>query len=717
MRLLRFGYYLAFFGVVSLCLSTSLKGQTDEKSTLDLRLVQSIKRGDLEAVQAAISEGADVNKKDKWGFTPYEAARRTGFQQIADFLVAKGAKSDVAVPSPEEYVEKLLSEKFTDSTPACVVLVARDGEITMQKAFGQSDIAGKQSATTATKFRIGSVTKQFTAAAILKLEEEGKLSVEDELSKYLPDFPRGSEVTLKHLLTHTSGIVSYTSKTNSWLAGEKAFTEEEIIAIIQGDEFEFKPGEKYSYCNTGYLMLGHIVGKVTNSNLETYLEKTFFEPLGMKNTGIHRPDLDLSNEANGYSVVDGQYELKNLRDMSWAAGAGAMYSTAGDLFLWNEALFANRVLKKETLERAFKPTTLSDGSISNYGFGWMLGGTRGLKSIEHGGGLPGFLTHLVRYPKTKTTIAVFVNAHELGELLPPTIIARLVADAFLWESMDVREVRMVDKSVDANVYQDFVGEYQYGAATMEVTIEDGKIFSQLSGQSKFEIFPSSSTKFFWKVVDAEVEFRRAKDGKVVCAMHTQNGTTEKAPRLPDTMIVPTEKLTKYVGRYDYGSGVMSVTSDGRKLFAQITGQPKMRIYPISETKFEWRGVKAEVEFVAGDDGETLKAVHTQNGRSFDAPKVDLPTSISVLPEKLEEYAGSYSFGFFAGKMVITRVGDKMYAKFGSQPKLEIIPIAVDEFAWLDVVATMKFVRDKDGKITRGDFTQSGKTTKANRVKK
>ena len=705
---------LLFVCSLAMFLTVPLSGQ--EKPKADQDLIAGIMRGDLDSVKSAIMNGADVNKQGKRGYTPFEFARRSGYKAIADYLVSQGAKTDIAVPSPSEFIQKLYSEKFNASTPACVILISRDGKPLMQKAFGMSNIAEKESATIDHKFRIGSVTKQFTAAAILKLEEEGRLSIEDEVSKYFPEFPRGNDVTLKHLLTHTSGIVSYTSKNNFWMSAEGSVSELEIVDMVKNDEFDFEPGEKYSYCNTGYVMLGYIVGKVTESSLEAYLKKTFFDPLGMNNTGIHRPDLDLKQEANGYTFDSNTWELKNLKDMSWAAGAGAMYSTVGDLHKWNEALFANKVLKQETLKRAFAKTKLNDGEISNYGYGWMISKYRGLKKIEHGGGLPGFLTHLVRYPEINTTIVVFVNCFDSGELPPPAIVAKNVADAFLWESMEQRKLQVVNKNVDTKKFKDFVGEYDYGSATMEVTVEGNQIFAQLTGQPKAQIFPSENNKFFWKIVDAQVEFQRDKNGNVVRAVHTQNGATQKCPKIEPGLKVDAEVLNRYSGRYDYGSGVMTVTTDGKALFAQITGQPKMRIFPKSKTTFEWKVVKAQVEFVSDANGNIEKVIHTQNGRSFDAAKIESPKSIKVSKKKLDEYVGRYNLGFLIGVMEISRDGETMYAKLPRQPKLKIIPTAEDELSWVDVVAKMKLVRDKDGKIIRGDFTQNGRTFKGTRVK-
>ena len=700
--------------ICTLCPNLAAQDDAQEES-ISRKLISAIMTGDIDAVQKSIDSGADVNAIGKHGFTPYEAARRAGFAQIAKLLVEKGAETNVNVPTNDEFIELFLSEKFNDKTPACVVLIARDGKVVMQKAFGQADMKKKTKAKRDTKFRIGSVTKQFTSAAILKLEEEGKLSIDDKLSKYLPDFTRADEVTLRQLLTHTSGIQSYTSKAGFWELANDPMTEKEIIDTVRKDEFEFEPGDRYSYCNTGYMMLGHIVGKVSGKVLDEYLKDNFFDPLGMKNTGIYSKTNRYENEATGHTDGGDGFEATESIEMSWAGGAGAMYSTVGDLFLWNEALFANKILKKETLDRAFAPTKLNDGSISQYGFGWALGGNRGLNSISHGGGLPGFVTHLSRYPSVNTTVAVVINATTSGDMLPAAAVEKLVVDTYLWESMKPREVLIVDDTIEPKTFEAFVGEYDYGPASMIVTVDDDKVFAQLAGQPNHQIFPSAPNKFFWKVVDAQVEFVLDENGKTIRALHTQNGSTSSNARLPDRFKVDEKRLEKYAGKYDYGGGVMTVTRHGQRLNAQITGQPALEIYPKSDSVFEWRVVKAKVEFVLGKDGNVEKVIHTQGGRSFDALRFPAVKEIKLSDEKLEEYCGSYNLGFLVGKMVISRDGEKMFGKLGSQPKLAVVPSAEDELSWVDVNATMKFVRDKDGTIIRGDFAQAGRTFKGQKA--
>ena len=186
--------------------------------------------------------------------------------------------------------------------------------------------------TTKTIFRIGSITKQFTAAAILKLEERGKLDVNDKLSKYIPDFPRGDEVALHHLLTHTSGIPNYTEKPGFMLLVTNPIAIEDLIKSFKNDPYDFDPGTKWIYDNSGYVLLGYIVEKVSGETYEAFLRENFFQSLGMTNTGIYGSDLTKTHEALGYSYQDGKFNRAVKGDMSWLGGAGALCSTVEDLY-------------------------------------------------------------------------------------------------------------------------------------------------------------------------------------------------------------------------------------------------------------------------------------------------------------------------------------------------------------------------------------------------
>ena len=516
------------------------------------------------------------------------------------------------------YLAKAASEK----TSAAVVLVARDGEIVFQGAAGQADLEKKTAATVDTKFRIGSITKQFTAAAILKLAEEGKLKITDPLLKYFPDYPRAKGITLEHLLTHTSGLHSYTEKGDFYSRVTQPVKPEDLIDWAKDDEPDFAPGTDFHYCNTGYFLLGEIVAKVSGKSYAGYLDSTFFKPLGMKHTGIYDNASPPSDMAVGYSVTDEKYNLALNWDMTWAGGAGAMYSTVGDLFIWNEALYNGKVIHPNSLKAATTPVKLPKGATSsmNYGYGLCSATHRRLPLISHSGGLQGWMADLLYFPEQKTTIAVLTNAMPGARELNPQMIARISAEKVLADVIAKLPPRKVDSSLDPNLYSDYVGRYDYVSAVMEVTAEGGKLFAQLTGQEKLELQPESKDHFFWKEVDAEIIFQRNEHGNVTGGIHTQSGNSIGVAKIADDEAVDAADLEAFVGQYQYGAAVMTTSVENGQLFAQLTGQPKFPIFPKGKDTFEWRVVKAQVEFVKDEQGAVTKARHTQNGNTFDAPR-------------------------------------------------------------------------------------------------
>ncbi|HKZ38268.1 MAG TPA: serine hydrolase, partial [Chryseolinea sp.] len=301
-----------------------------DKAALSERLVAESARGNLDDINLLLKAGADVNTQNPSGIMALDAARLNGRNEVVKLLLQNGAR-DQAMPAPEKLVDALYSSLTTKNAPGVAVLISQDGKIVYKKTFGYADIAKKEKVSTETKFRIGSITKQFTAASILKLQEENRLSVTDKLSKYFPDFPRAEEVTLHHLLTHTSGIHSYTGKNDFIQKVIKPVTNEELLTYFKNDPYDFNPGEQYRYNNSGYFLLGYIIEKVSGKSYSKYLKDTFFDPLQMKNTGVHTTTLKLKNEAKGHMKSGTKYDMAPNWDMSWAGGAGALYSTVDDL--------------------------------------------------------------------------------------------------------------------------------------------------------------------------------------------------------------------------------------------------------------------------------------------------------------------------------------------------------------------------------------------------
>ena len=449
------------------------------------QLFKAADAGDLESVERLAALGVELSAKSPAGITAAQFAKMCGYDHVADFLVSKGA------PSPEPFdaaavVPELLEEIAPDDAPGIAVLVVRDGKVLFSKGFGIADLSHNVPITTTTKFRIGSVTKQFTAAAILKLQEEGRLNVSDKLSKFIPDYPRGDEVTVHHLLTHTSGIKSFTSKPDFMATATSPATVDQMITSFKNDPFDFNPGEKFSYNNSGYFLLGHIIEKASGKSYGDYLRDTFFEPLGMHDTGVHSSTAVLEHEATGYNYQGGKTAKALDWDMSRAGAAGNLYSTVEDLMRWNEGIFGGKVLSEESLKAAFTPVKLSSGEepMMSYGYGWMMGERRGLKTISHGGGLDGWLSMLTRFVDEDLTIVVFHNAMPPVPELLPSEVADLMADAFLWQKMKPRPRYEEDKTVDPTTFAAYVGRYDYMGAVMDVAVEGTQLTVQLTGQPR-----------------------------------------------------------------------------------------------------------------------------------------------------------------------------------------------------------------------------------------
>lgn len=596
------------------------------------RLMAATHAGDLDQVRQLADLGTDLNYRVRGGVTASVVARLRGEQDILRFLEQRGVDVSLPLPDPGSLVEARFAGLFKPDGPGAAVLVARGGKVLFEKGYGLADIGHGIPVTPETRFRIGSITKQFTSAAILRLQREGRLSLTNTLSQFVPGFPRGEGVTLEHLLTHTSGIHSYTSKPDFLETVMLGVETEAHIRSFQNDPYDFEPGERWLYNNSGYFLLGYIVEKASGQSFGDYLRTTFLEPLGMQATGVHGPRGILPHEARGYSFEGGRLQKALDWDMSRAGAAGALYSTVGDLYRWNEAVFGGQVLDSDSLRAAFTPVktrqdapTEAGPKETGYGYGWAIEKFRGLQEISHGGGLQGFVSFLLRMPKEDFTVVVLVNCAPPPPGVDPGGLAHEVAEFYLSDVLAPRTKPPIDRTVVGNALAALVGRYDYGGVFMEITRDGDRLFAQLPGQPKHEIFPKSSTNFFWKVVEAEVTFLKDPQGVVTGAIHRQGGQTLRAPRVPDlaSVTVDTAKLESYTGRYDYGGGkaILTVTREGDRLFAQMTGQPRFEVFAKSETEFHWKVTAAQVTFVRGPSGDVTHLIHQQAGSRIEAPRM------------------------------------------------------------------------------------------------
>jgi len=593
-----------------------------DKEGLTEQLNIAAANGNLDQIKLLEEGGADINAAAKNGLTPIVAAKIGGRNDVVKMLLAKGAKDQPVIAS-EKIIDNLYSSLKEKDYPGIAVLVAQDGRVRYEKGFGYADLKNKVVVTPDTKFRIGSVTKQFTGAAILKLQENNLLSVNDKLSKFIPDFPRGDEVTIHQLLTHTSGIHSYTGKIDFLERVTKTISPDSLIAYFKNDPYDFNPGDKFLYNNSGYFLLGYIISKVSGKSYADYLKETFFDPLGMTNTGVHYAGIKLDHEAKGYTKKDDKYDEALNWDMSWAGAAGALYSTVDDLNKWNQALYGGKVISEKSLQAALTPVVLN-GNVQTpqkYGYGLGLNTYRGMDIIAHSGGLHGFLTQLAYYPKEKMTVVMFTNTSDPEINFDPNKIA----EAFVWNKLDSQSSFAQSKVKPVNLEQ-FTGRYEMiNVGVLTVTTSDDRLFAQLSGQPKFEIFPSSENEFFWKVVDARLKFVRDDNGEVNKAILMQNGQQLEAKRLAEEKIVQIDPaiLDNYTGKYRLNANVVvTIYKENNKLMAHPTDQPKLEMQPLSETDFVIKEINAKLSFVKGADGKATKIKLNMNGTDTEMPRIE-----------------------------------------------------------------------------------------------
>lgn len=296
--------------------------------------------------------------------------------------------------------------------PGMSVAIARDGKIVFSRGYGEADVEMGVAAGPETIYRIGSITKQFTAAAIMRLVEAGEITLDDPLTKFLPDYPtQGQKVTVRHLLTHTSGIRNITSIDRGYLQREFRLdlTDEELLDLFAGLPFNFEPGTQYSYTNSGYLLLGMIIEKVTGKSYPEYIEHELLEPLGLNHTLYCENSRVIANRAEGYSYEEDKLINSRYLSMRIPGGAGALCSTVGDLVRWTHLLHGGQVVSPTSLQQMTDSTTLATGERISYGFGLDVGKIFSHPVVQHGGGISGFSGMLTHYPDDGLTLAVLTN--------------------------------------------------------------------------------------------------------------------------------------------------------------------------------------------------------------------------------------------------------------------------------------------------------------------
>lgn len=537
-------------------------------------------------------------------------------------LLAVTLSSGVSAQDFKAQFDKIISESFPGDGPGCTAIVAKGDQVLYRTAVGMANIELEVPMKTDHVFRIGSITKQFTAAAILRLEEEGKLSVQDDITKYLPDYPtQGHRITVEHLLTHTSGIRSYTDMPEFGAATRIDKSPTEFLPFFQDQPMDFAPGDKWRYNNSGYFLLGVIIEKITGKAYGDYIEEAFFRPLGMKNSHYGHNQPIVKGRAAGYDKGNEGYLNSDFLSMDLPYAAGSLLSTADDLYTWYKAVMTGKVLNPQSLAKAHSPFKLNDGKMTTYGYGWSLGDIQDSRVVEHGGGINGFLSASLYLPEEKVFVAVLSNS--TGN--PPDLAARKMAALAIGKPLAWKKIDMPADQLAA-----YVGNFELedDGELRLITLENGQLYSQRGGGSKLVIHPFAKDKFFFENSISQLEFRRDAKGAVQSiVLKDQSGgstvwnKTDKKLNERTAVTLTPEVLQEYVGEYPIQPAfVLSFTLEDGQLMTQATGQPKFPIFAERKDFFFLKVVEAQVEFVRNAEGKVEKLILHQGGQQIPAMK-------------------------------------------------------------------------------------------------
>jgi CubicO group peptidase (beta-lactamase class C family) len=539
-------------------------------------------------------------------------------------LAAKPEPARQTDPVLDRYGEAMLA-RYSAAGPGGAVLVARGDRVLFRGSRGEADASRHAELRPDSIFRLGSITKQFTAAGILKLVESGRLKLDDPLSKYVPDFPSGDGITIAQLLNHTSGVKNYTAiKGYMEDKVQRDLSTAGLIAAFKNERPDFAPGTAWNYSNSGYVLLGAVIEAVTGKPWHVYLDQTLFRPLGMHNTGYALDPRLAAKQVVGYSFDHGRLVRSRPISMTQPHAAGGLMSNVDDLLKWNRALHEGPVLTDASYARMITPVGPAADPAIGYGFGIFSSRVRTAKSLYHGGGIFGFVTALQYLPGPDITVAVLENDDEdndeHGGDSADNFARRLAAIALGDPYPEMKPV-----AVPAERLRTAEGVYRFeGGVTRILRVVDGKLTAQRGPRGeRIPLVPIAADDFLYPDGFNRLTLVRNSAGKVTGARIFPNGdgsgelgapSGEALPALAPVAL-PLEVLRRFVGTYAHDEMSMKVYIDGTALAAQLAGQPPVSLKPTSTTSFQVQETPATLSFPDGS-GPAAEATIRQGGREL-----------------------------------------------------------------------------------------------------
>jgi len=461
-------------------------------------------------------------------------------------VVARGqsgpAPSPGLMPDKVASIDKYVTaEMAREHIPGAEVGIYRRGQILLAKGYGLADIELDVPVKPETLMQSGSVGKQFVSAAMMLLVEEGKVALDDSITKYFPNAPATwKPILVKNLLSHTSGLAEYESDDRTGPNGpfylRLDYSEDELLSKTEALPMDFQPGEKWAYRNTNYMLLGIMIHKVTGKFYADYLEEKIFKPLGMVSTRLISDADIIPNRSSGYELHGDKLQNQTWVSPTFNSTAdGTLYYNVLDLAKWDEALYGTSLLKQSSLDRIWTVYPLNDGkpNPAHYGFGWQIDARNGHKVIHHGGAWQGFTCDIARYVDDNLTVVVLTNL-DAGHARPDQM-GQMVEGLVNPALMPPPPKEHKEITVDPKLFDGYVGSYELAPTfTLTVTREDDNLFVQATGQPKFQIFPETTRNYFLKVVDAQITFVTDSAGRATELILHQGGQDQHAKRVTQT---------------------------------------------------------------------------------------------------------------------------------------------------------------------------------------
>ena len=537
-------------------------------------------------------------------------------------------------PLPSDFSERakeLLEKSYAADGPGAVVIVVDDGKVVYEGGIGLADIDAGTPITPDTVFRYASITKQFTAATILQLVAEGKVSLDAPLTDYLPEYPQpGGAATVRQLLNHTSGIMSYTAMPG-FMEPEntaKAMTTAQMLAYFGAAEMPAAHGERFSYNNSGYILLGAIIERVTGKNWDAAIRERIASPLGLRslNSGIY--EAGVANMAKGYSMDEGKVVPTQVIHMSLPHSAGALIGTVGDLATWASALHSGKVVPDALYSQMIAPTVLADGSESPFGFGLLNGEVRGAATIGHSGGIFGFSTDSLYIPEEDLFVAVLANSNS-PKTNPSLVMRRLAALAIGKPFPDYEP-----QPLDLALLEAVAGRYQFKEIVSEpfardLFVSDGKLYTRREGSQQLEVFNAGNGIYYYGP-DSATYFTLGRDeaGTPVMNFHREGGEDADVgirigdvPSGPDDILLADADRAALVGTYKLPIGPFTIGEQDGRMTGKLGPQESVVLQSYAPDRLGAPQFGAEFEFKI-ENGRAVSMTLKQGGQEFTGERTE-----------------------------------------------------------------------------------------------